>query len=297
VVLCIDVEPDPFVFDPGDPPPPWLGFEQLIEKLPALRRRLSDITGRPATFTWFLRMDPQVAETWGSPSWLANEYGGVFGDLTEAGDELGVHTHLWRWDRANQECFADFEDAAWSEYCLEMALDSFESAFGRACTAHRGGTIFLNGQMLSILTARGVSVDLTVEPGQASLGGEQIGEASRGRTPDYRRAPTHPYRTTPGRFPHPDPGARSGPLLVPLMSVRRKRPPFRRVPLPLWVPFATPNLVVELLRRPPVLALAMRTSSALEPEWSIVATNLERLAQQKRLIFMTATEAAQDYES
>src|SRR4051794_15451026 len=74
VVLCIDVEPDPRVLDPATTPP-WDGFERLIERLPALRQRLAEATGKPAAFTWALRMDPQVAEAFGSPSWLAEKYG------------------------------------------------------------------------------------------------------------------------------------------------------------------------------------------------------------------------------
>src|SRR6187401_1088629 len=57
VVLCIDVEPDPQRFDPANPPA-WLGFERIVQRLPALRRRLSEATGTRAMFTWCLRMDP-----------------------------------------------------------------------------------------------------------------------------------------------------------------------------------------------------------------------------------------------
>src|SRR5438552_4093078 len=116
IVLCIDVEPDPLVFDPADPPP-WLGFERLLQRLPALRRRLSEATGR------------------------------------------------------------------------------------------------------------------------APLRAAEMREAARGLTPDYRGVPTRPYRSTPSRFPASDPAARVGPLLVPLLSPRSRRPPFRRVPLGLWEPF------------------------------------------------------------
>lgn len=70
VVLCIDVEPDPRAFDPDDPPA-WEGFERFVERFPAVRARLEEASGASAAFTWFLRMDPQVGETWGSPGWVA----------------------------------------------------------------------------------------------------------------------------------------------------------------------------------------------------------------------------------
>jgi hypothetical protein len=293
VVLCIDVEPDPAVFDPADPPP-WLGFERLIQRLPALRRRLSEVTGAPAAFTWFLRMDPQVAETWGSPVWLAEQYADVLAEVTGAGDELGLHTHVDRWETKTGEFVADFEDPAWAEHCVDMALGAFETSFGRGCAAHRGGSRFLSGAMLSTLQTRGVVVDLTVEPAQAPA--TEIDRAARGLTPDYRGVPTRPYRSTPSGFPAPDPAARTGPLLVPLLSIRRRRPPFRRVPLPPGEPFPMPNLAAELLRRPPIVAVAVRSHSALEPVWDIIEKNLEHLAHHHQLVFTTASEATDRYK-
>jgi hypothetical protein len=296
VALCIDVEPDPFVFGPADSPP-WFGFERLIQRVPGLRRRLREVTGAPAAFTWFLRMDPQVAETWGSLAWIAEKYAHELAELTGAGDELGLHTHVWRWETNTGAGIADFEDPAWGEHCLEMGLDAFERSFGRGCAAHRGGTRFLSGAMLSTLETRGVSVDLTVEPGGGPLGATQIGETARGLTPDYRGVPTRPYRSTPSRFPGPDPAARTGPLLVPLLSVRRRRPPFRRVPLPLWEPFAMPNLAAELLRKPPIVAVAVRSSSAVNPEeWDVIEKNLEHLAHHRQMVFVTASEATDRYK-
>ncbi len=81
--------------------------------------------------------------------------------------------------------------------------------------------------MLSKLETRGVAVDLTVEPGLAPL---PENSAARGLTPDYRGAPTRPYRSTPSKFPAADPAAHTGPLIVPLLSAPRRRPPFRRMP-------------------------------------------------------------------
>jgi hypothetical protein len=74
------------------------GFERFVERLPALRDELSEATWQPAAFTWFLRIDPQVAEGWGSATWGAEKYADVLSDLTASGDELALHTHLWRWD-------------------------------------------------------------------------------------------------------------------------------------------------------------------------------------------------------
>ena len=96
---------------------------------------------------------------------MAEKYADALAELAGAGDELGLHTHVWRWEAKTGEWFADFEDPAWAEHCLEMGLDAFETSFGERCPAHRGGTRFLTGAMLATLEKRGVAVDLTVEPG------------------------------------------------------------------------------------------------------------------------------------
>ena len=70
VVVCLDMEPDLRVVEPAMGGP-WAGFEELLPRIDALRLRLARLTRAPAFFSWFLRMDPQVAETWGSPGWAA----------------------------------------------------------------------------------------------------------------------------------------------------------------------------------------------------------------------------------
>jgi hypothetical protein len=117
VVVCVDVEPDARVFDPDDAPD-WIGFERCVERLPALRERLESATGAPVALTWFVRMDPQVAQAYGSPTWAAETYADQFAELLEGGDQLGLHTHQWRWDPNAGEWIADYEDPVWAEHCL-----------------------------------------------------------------------------------------------------------------------------------------------------------------------------------
>jgi hypothetical protein len=291
VVICIDVEPDDRTFDPSDPRP-WRGFERLVELLPGLRRRLSEATQAPAAFTWCLRMDPQVAEAWGSPTWVADTYANALAELTASGDELGLHTHNWRLEPAERHWIADHEDQAWGEHCLATGFDAFETAFGRACTVHRGGNGFLSRAMFSSLDARGVHVDLTVEPG-LHYPGALPGEQTRGPGPDYRNVPTVPYRSSPSMFPAPDRRSRSGPVLLPLMSAPGRHF-FRRSPL--YLPSRSsrfvPRLAAELIRASPrVLALAVRSDAVLGAGWDTIAHNLEHLGRHHRVCFVTATEA------
>jgi hypothetical protein len=290
VVVRIDVEPDLRVFDPGHPPA-WLGFERFVERLADLRERLSEISGTRAAFTWCIRMDPQIAQTWGSAGWAADAYGPVLQELVDRGDELGLHTHTWRWGADSNEWYADFEDEAWAAHCVELGLGAFERKFGRACEVHSGGDHFLTGAMLARLEASGVRGDLTVAPG---LRGHRLpGESSRGVCVEYRGVPTVPYRSSPSSFPRPDPARAAGPLLVPLTSSLGRRA--TRVPIP---PDSSPRrflprLEVELLRGPPVLAFAVRSDVALGPRWDAFASNLEHLARHRGTAFVTATAAVE----
>lgn len=288
VVLCVDVEPDLRVFARGDAKP-WSGFERFVERLPSLRDRLSGIAGAPVVITWFLRMDPQVAETWGSPTWVAEAYGDALTELVACGDELALHTHTWRWDDGAGTWIADFEDQGWAEHCLAMGLDAFESAFGRPCLAHRGGDRFLCSSMLSRLGEARVKVDLTIEPGWPPGGPSGDGLAA-GTLPDYRSVPRGPFRSSPARFPAPAAGS-EGPLLVPLFSppaLRRRH----RLPLPPDSGHFVSRLAFEMLREtPPVLGLVLRSDAALDA-WDVVEANLEHLARHRRMPFVNASAAA-----
>ena len=93
-LLCVDVEPDPRELD-GLAAQPWVGFEKLVLATQGIRERLAAATGRPVQFTWFLRMDPQIAEVWGSPTWAAEAYERQLGELTgHSLDSLAVQ-HGW----------------------------------------------------------------------------------------------------------------------------------------------------------------------------------------------------------
>jgi hypothetical protein len=287
VVLCVDAEPDLRVFDRRDAQP-WTGFERFIERLPSLRDRLSGLTGGPVALTWFLRMDPQIAETWGSPAWVAEAYADALAELVACGDELALHTHTWRWDEQIGTWIADYRDQEWAEHCLSMGLEAFESAFDRPCLSHRGGDHFLCPSMLSRLETAGAKVDLTIEPGWPPVG-PPGGEPASGELPDYRSVPLRPYRSSPTQFPAPDDKGK-GPLLVPLFSppaLRRRH----RLPLPPDSRHFVSRLAFEMLREtPPVLALVLRSDAALDL-WDVVENNLCHLARHRRMPFLTASAA------
>ena len=62
------------------------------------RDRIEARTGRSANVAWLLRLDHQVAELFGSATYLLDAHGDLVEDAQSRGDELGLHVHAWRRD-------------------------------------------------------------------------------------------------------------------------------------------------------------------------------------------------------
>jgi hypothetical protein len=296
VLLCIDIEPDARLVD-RDHPEPWHAFERLVPRLEEVRRRLADFTGAAVPITWLIRLDPQIAETWGSPTWPVETYRDVLTELEERGDEIGLHTHLWRWDQGAAEWVTD-HDPEWSGHCVDMALEAFERSFGRPCRVHRGGDHALTGEMLARLTAAGVKVDLTVEPGLPPIIPTGAGRII-GRPPDYRLAPRRPYRSSPAKVPAPDPSPdASGPLLVPQASAPALRGLWgSQLPLGTHPSLFAVRILAEVRRDPPpVLVFTLRTDTTTIRIWDRVVRNIEQVARHPDVRFVSTSEILARYD-
>jgi hypothetical protein len=227
LILCIDVEPDAHVFGP-DQPSPWSGFESMLELASSLRPRIEGVTGRSAHFGWSLRIDPQVAMGYGSPAYVAEKYRAQLDELASGGDAIGVHPHAWRWDAERQLTVAEHADRQWVDSCTEMAVGSFQGVFGRDPDYHRFGAQYMSTATMNLLRNLGVSIDLTVEPGEGPDRDAQLpGTVWTGQTGDFRHAPTTPYRPSPDDYLRPAGEVGEGGEIweVPLTSTSRGRFP------------------------------------------------------------------------
>ena len=202
VVMCIDVEPDERQLDPGSQKD-WVGFEQTYEFFSKLRPRLEAATGSPVHFSWFLRMDPQIATTYGSASWVVTRYQPLIQEIKRAGDAIGLHTHTWRWNERLNKWTVDLANRQWIEFCLRMGFDSFRKSLDQSCLYFRFGDRWMDNSALSLIEKLGARFDLTLEPGQ--IGGD-LDEVFTGEFLDYSPVPHRPYRPsktefrTPGSF-------------------------------------------------------------------------------------------------
>ncbi len=63
-----------------DAPEPWVGYELTQRYLRELRPRIEALTGAPVRYSWFLRIDHQIAEPYGSATWVVDRYGALESD-------------------------------------------------------------------------------------------------------------------------------------------------------------------------------------------------------------------------
>lgn len=315
VLLCVDVEPDQVEVS-RDRPQPWFGFERMLGYIRELRPRLAEATGAAVRLNWFLRMDPQVAQSYGSARWVADTYRSALTELRAAGDTLGLHPHAWRWQESTGRWLADHGNPGWVEECMRTAFDAYAGAFGEPCVAHRFGDRFMSAAVVRVLRELGVRYDLTVEPGARATRSIHPGTAVTGRIPDHGPAPREPYH--PAAEDPMRPASRSGPgrqedllWMIPLTAIDRDPllPIWRRVarrirhpdrprhrPAQLWAP-AEPGRfwrIVEdhVVSSPrPYVALAVRSDIPLRsPFMAAVEAKLESLLSDpfaRRLEFTT----------
>jgi hypothetical protein len=315
VILAVDVEPDPFLTR-RDAPEPWLGYEALHPYLAALRERFEAATGSPVHYAWFFRMDPQVAETYGSPTWAADRYADLVKDSLDRGDELGTHVHGYRWIEARNAWLEDLANQDWMDRCLEMALDAHRRAFGQPCSSLRFGNFWLDTASVNLAEKLGIRYDLTVEPGRPPLKWDGKG-ASTGDLPNVYRVPRRPYEPALDDFrKEAAPGSRSL-RIIPLTSgwVKlglRAGARLRRLarngwehrlqdtPLSMWRHWPAPDGFDRMLDRAiaaqprPYLAFAIRSSSGVDDSFDRVNACLQALLahpERERFAFATPAEA------
>jgi len=216
VVVGIDVEPDPRLTDPQRPEP-WRGFERLYSFFMELRSQLASPSGTRPQFSWFFRLDPQVAGTYGDPAWPLKHYERQVAGLLAAGDEVGIHTHAYRWAPGGT-WIVDEADPEWIDQCLGSSFQAFEAFFHRTCRVHKTGDRWLSNAAVATLEALGARVDLTLEPGVRSP--LTSNEVHTGSPIDCTHVSRRAYRPAPNDFRTPDPTGKRRVWMLPLSTCR-----------------------------------------------------------------------------
>jgi len=285
VILAIDVEPDARLVNLRAPEP-WGGYEHSQRYFGDLRPRIEALTGAAAHYSWFLRLDPQVVQAYGSATWVVDRYRAHIEEIQQQGDELGVHPHPYRWLDDEGTWLHDFGNQAWVDHCLRVSLDAFAVALRRPCRSMRYGDRWLSTPTVNLAEQLGIRYDLTVEPGAPALPTPMPGERGSGLLPDYYRVPRRPWAPSASDFRRP---ARArGIRMIPLTSGHLRLGPHPRrqlrrlvangirhwrqdTPLSMWRSWPAPNTFDRMLDRAlgaqsrPYLAFAIRTDFGVSP--------------------------------
>ena len=192
IIMCLDVEPDEREIESAVPKD-WEGFAETLKYFSNLRPLLEGATGARVSFSWFLRMDPQIEHTYGLAWWVVERYGEAIERLEQAGDEIGLHTHAWRPDACTNRWVIDHGDQKWINHCIRMSFEAYHSALGRQCLSFRFGDRWMNNETMALLESLGVKFDLTVEPGKKARRTLHRRESHTGSLPDYMATPRWPY--------------------------------------------------------------------------------------------------------
>ena len=192
VMLCIDIEPDEFSVEPHTCKP-WHGYELTHAYFRDWRAALQQVSGRDVHFNWFIRMDPQVELAHGNAAWCAERYASFLTECIEAGDELGIHVHTYRWCEAAGGWLDDHGQQDWVSECLQTAVDGYRRCFGKPARSLRFGNYWSSTHAINQAEALGLTFDLTVEPGLPPNSFDPRKPPHSGPLPDYYHVPREPY--------------------------------------------------------------------------------------------------------
>lgn len=265
ILIIADCEPDLRETTPGRPVP-WTGFERFFDFISGQRARMSDRAGIPARLSWFWRMDPQIALTYGSADWAVRTYASRIAEMRQQGDEAGLHVHAWRWDVGLSRWIGDHANGPWIEQCIRDAFAEFERAFGEPCRLFRFGDGWLDDATVELIEQLGAQIDLTLEPGGEGKPSLVSAELATGRIPDRRTVPERPYRPSTKDFRKSERTRDGGLWMLPVTTGPLPRQ-FHDSPQPLdsrsWItgrPHVQLNLGIEPLQFASIFQRAISTA-------------------------------------
>lgn len=199
----------------------WRGLTEGVRRAREIGDEFLDDFGNPLRITWCIRSDEQIAGIYGDPAWSYGQFGEIWQQMREAGDELAWHPHLWRWAEHDGCWYQETEDAAWIEDCLDEGYGALADRMGDAPRTSRMGWEFHNNASMNTLRKLPVEVDMTAIPGRFIAGGPDRDGSVFARHLDWRGAPEEAYVPKTSDYRKPArPGEENGLVELP-MSVFR----------------------------------------------------------------------------
>src|SRR6267378_1886108 len=207
IAVVVDVDPDwRGSFTNGRPYVGQMRWEGLREGVPQLLRLLSnirDLDGRNVRFTWMLRADEQIANAYGDPGYLADEFAQFWRSRLDAGDEIGWHPHTWRFSERDKIWYQERSDPDWIRNCLKDGFSALSRRF--PIRVAKTGWTYHDNLSMQVFSDLGVKVDLSALPGMVYRGSIPGTHYPMGEY-DWGRTPQEPYHPRPDDYQVPGDG-------------------------------------------------------------------------------------------
>jgi hypothetical protein len=169
------------------------GVGMIRERLAALSKRY----GVSTRSTWFVRVDNQIADLYGRPAYLLEQYRALFESLIDDGDEIGWHPHLYRLD--GEAWRQEIDDEVLARNMSAAITDMKAAGFTPACG--RIGEAYGSNGIMATFDDLGIGIDSTAMPGRKRIDEHRMldwsdtpGGAYRPSITDYR-IPGNPARS------------------------------------------------------------------------------------------------------
>ncbi|NJM65811.1 MAG: hypothetical protein HC851_09205 [Acaryochloris sp. RU_4_1] len=216
-LLEIHTEPDGEYLHLGQKLP-WQGFERSLPFIRHLRQHISDHLDAPTHLLWSVRVDPQIAQTYGRAEWALEYYNEQLSDLRQVGDEIGLHVHPYRWEASQGLWLEDYANSDWVDECIQVAVAAYQQGYGCLPKTISVGRNWISQSTVNLVESLGLEFDLSVIPGRPSVRFYQSEKNITGIGPDYTDFPCVPYRPQVDNFRSADPDRQQGLWIIPLSS-------------------------------------------------------------------------------
>jgi hypothetical protein len=199
-----------------DSPSPWSGCSEAFAVMEEFRDYATKAVRSSSGFAWLLRMDPQITEAYDSADYGVRKFGKEIYRAERSGDEIGLHTHFYRWNQTRHRWIIDHGNEKWVTHCLFTAFAAFSTAFSRQCRTYRSGDRWHRNASVRLVEDLGVHFDLTLESGAPAALTYHPSEDFTGTLPDYTKVPPYPFQPSRHDFRVPDPARSRSIWMIPL---------------------------------------------------------------------------------
>ncbi len=182
----------------------WRGISDGLAHFGEVRRGLArELPQSLVKVTWCVRADQQIRELHGSYAWAYTAFETTWRQLSDQGDEIGWHPHVWRWSEDASVWYQEAEDESWSSGWLPDAHEALSEAVGHPVRVARTGWEYHSNASMRIFADLGLTLDFSAVPGRRTPGFRVADSDHIHEFEDWSLSPEHPYRPSAADYRRP----------------------------------------------------------------------------------------------